>query len=259
MALQYTREQEQNRSFIQVIANALQQSPTTITYQFIDNDSPQTIYASNDPKEFMITSPDSPPVQIDRNDTNSATTKSPDFKSSKSTPKIDKAVDKIHKLHDNTARFNNPQVIFLDSDARDQEQHDIELKLQQEQEKLEREQANIISIIPAPQEQDNTMESNKDTFEETEKPTGKEPQKTNTEATKPTTTDNKTNQLVKENNTNPQVTNMEQQPIERAENIIQKSHTSSTTSQEYCTPPLSPTSEISDINSDDIEALSETL
>ena len=31
------------------------------------------------------------------------------------------------------------------------------------------------------------------------------------------------------------------------------------TSQEYCTPPLSPVSEISDVNSADLEAINETL
>ena len=144
MALQSTQEHEQNRSFIQVDTNALQQSPNTITYQFVENESPQTIFASSDPKDFLITSPDSPPVQSDRNNANNKVTNSPDFKSTKSTPKIDKTVDKIRRLHDNTAKFNNPQVIFLDSENKDQEQHKIATNLQQEQERLEREQANII-------------------------------------------------------------------------------------------------------------------
>ena len=92
MALQSTQEHEQNRSFIQVDMNALQRSPNTITYQFAENESPQTIFASSDPKDFMITSPDSPPVQSDRNKANNKVTDSPDFKSTKSTPKIDKTV-----------------------------------------------------------------------------------------------------------------------------------------------------------------------
>ena len=259
MALQSTQEHEQNSSFIQVDTNALQQSPNTITYQFVENESPQTIFASSDPKEFMITPPDSPPVQSERNNANNKVTKSPDFKSTKSTPKIDKAVDKIHRLHDNTTKSNNPQVIFLDSDNKDQVQHEIATNLQQEQEKLEREQANIISILPAPQESDNTEILNKDISEELPQPTGKGSQETITSETKSGNNDNNTDQLVTENYKKTQDTSLEQQPKERTEPTIQKSYTSSTTSQEYCTPPLSPTSEISDINSADIEALNETL
>ena len=97
MALQSTQEHEQNRSFIQVDTNALQQSPSTVTYQFVENESPQTIFASSDPKHFMITSPDSPPVQFDRNNANNEVTNNHDFKSTKSTPKIDKTVEKNTK------------------------------------------------------------------------------------------------------------------------------------------------------------------
>ena len=156
MALQSTQEHEQNRSFIQVDPNALQQSPSTITYQFVENESPQTIFASSDPKDFMSTSPDSPPVQLDRNNANNEVTNNNDFKSTKSTPKIDKTVEKIQRLNDNTAKFNNPQVIFLDAENKVQEQHEVATILQQEQVRLEREQANIISILPAPKESVNT-------------------------------------------------------------------------------------------------------
>ena len=90
-------------------------------------------------------------------------------------------------------------------------------------------------------------------------PTGKRSQETITSKTKSGKNDNNTNQLVTEINKKTQDTRLEQQPIERTENPIQKSYTSSTTSQEYCTPPLSPTSKISNINSADIEALNETL
>ena len=162
MALQSTQEHEQNRSFIQVDTNALQQSPSTITYHFVENESPQTIFASSDPKDFMITSPDSPPVQLDRNNANNEITNNNDFKSTKSTPKIDKTVEKIQRLNDNTAKFNNPQVIFLDAENKVQDQHKIATTLQQEQVRLEREQANIISILPAPKESVNTDKDMRD-------------------------------------------------------------------------------------------------
>ena len=174
MVLQSTQEHEQNRSFIQVDTNALQQSPSTITYQFVENESPQTIFASSDPKDFMITSPESPPVQFDRINANTEVTNNHDFKSTKSTPKIDKTVEKIQRLNDNTAKFNNPKVIFLDAENKVQEQHEIATTLQKEQARLEREQANIISILPAPQESVNTEAPKKDTRKEFPLPTGKE-------------------------------------------------------------------------------------
>ena len=192
MALQSTQEHEQNRSFIQVDTNALQQSPNTITYQFVENESPQTIFASSDPKDFMITSPDSPAVQSDRNNDNNELSNSLDFKSTKSTPKIDKTVEKIQRLNDYTAKFNNPQVTFLDAENKVQEQHEIATILQQEQDRLEREQANIISILPAPQESVNTEILNKDMREELPQPTGKGSQSGNK--------NNNTDQLVTEKN-----------------------------------------------------------
>ena len=251
MALQSTQEHEQNRSFIQVDTNALQQSPSTVTYQFVENESPQTIFASSDPKDFMITSPDSPPVQFDRNNAKNEVTNNHDFKSTKSTPKIDKTVEKIQRLNDNTAKFNNPQVIFLDAENKAQEQHEIATIVQKEQVRLEREQANIISILPAPQESVNTEALNKDTRKEFPLPTGEEVQ--------PGNNNNNTDQLVTEKNNKTKDISPEEQPIERTEPTSQKSFNSSTTSQQYCTPPLSPTSKISDINSADIEALNETL
>ena len=202
MALQSTQEHEQNRSFIQVDTNALQQSPNTITYQFVENESPQTIFASSDPKDFMITSPDSPPVQFDRNNANNEVTNSPDFKSTKSTPKIDKTVEKIQRLNDNTAKFNNPQVTILDAENKVQEQHEISTILQQEQDRLEREQANIISILHAPQESVNTEILSKDMREELPQPSGKGSQSGNN--------NNNTDELVTEKNNKTQDTSLEE-------------------------------------------------
>ena len=251
MALQSTQEHEQNRSFIQVDTNALQQSPSTITYQFVENESPQTIFASSDPKDFMITSPNSPPVHFDRNNDNNEVINNYDFKSTKSTPKIDKTFEKIQRPNDNTANFNNPKVTFLDTENKTNEQHEIATILQKEQARLERDQANNISILPAPQELANTETNNKDTRKEFPLPTGKEIQRENNNIN--------SDQLVSENNINTKDASPEEQAIEKTEPTSQKSYNSSTTSQEYCTPPLSPTSEISDINSADIEALNETL
>ena len=209
MALQSTQEHEQNRSFIQVDTNALQQSPSTITYQFEENESPQTIFASRDPKDFMITSPDSPPVLFDGNKPNHEVTNSHNFKLTKSTPKIDKTVEKIQRLNDNTAKINNPQVKFLDAENKVQEQHEISTILQQEQVRLEREQANIISILPASQESVNTETLSKDMREEFPQPTGK--------GSQPGNNNNNTDQLVLEKNNKTKDTSLEEQPIERTE------------------------------------------
>ena len=199
----------------------------------------------------MITSPNSPPVHFDRNNANNEVINNHDFKSTKSTPKIDKTVEKIQRLNDNTAKFNNPKVTFLDAENKTNEQHEIATILQKEQARLERDQANIISILPAPQESVNTEATNKDMRKEFPLPTGKEVQLGNN--------NNNTDQLVTENNNNTKDTSPEEQAIEKTEPASQKLYNSSTTSQEYCTPPRSPKSEISDINSADIEALNETL
>ena len=87
--------------------------------------------------------------------------------------------------------------------------------------------------------------------EETPQPTGK--------GSQPGNNNNNTDRLVTEKNEKTKDTSLNEQQIERTEPTSQKSYNSSTTSQEYCAPPLSPTSEISDINSADIGALNETL
>ena len=256
MALQSSEEHEQNRSFIQVDMNALQQSVNTVTYEIEDSNTSQIIIASSDPKEFMITSPDSPPVQTCQDSTEIITNTSPNFNYNRSTRRIDKAVEKIHKLNDNTAKFNNPQVIFLDADNNQQNEQEQFVNIQQEQEKLG-EKANLISIIPAPQkpeitEQDNTNNTlTENNTQVSQEPTGKDIEE-------PTTLDTSINnnniadQLVDKHDTKTQNNNnKEDQLVEKTKHKIQKFNTSSTTSQEYCTPPLSPVSEISDINSAD--------
>ena len=123
----------------------------------------------------------------------------------------------------------------------------------------------MISIIPAPQkpettEQDNTKNKlTENNTQASQEPTGKDIEQ-------PTTMDtsiinnNIADQLVNKQDSKTQDNNnKEDQLVEKAKNNIQKSNTSSMTSQEYCTPPISPVSEISAINSADLEALNETL
>ena len=125
----------------------------------------------------------------------------------------------------------------------------------------------MISIILAPQKPENTEQDNtKNTL--TENNTQVSQESTGNDIDEPTTLDtsinnnhnNITDQLVDKHDTKSQDNNnKEYQLLEKAKHKIQKSNTSSTTSQEYCTPPLSPVSEISDINSADLEAKNETL
>ena len=244
----------------------LQQSANTITYEVEESKTPQIIIASSDPKEFMITSPDSPPVQTCQDSTEIKTTTSPNFNFNRSTRRIDKTVTKIHKLNDNTAIFNNPQVIFLDADNKQQNEQEQFVNIQQEQEKLEREQANLISIIPAPQkpeitEQDNTKNKlTENNTQASQEPSGKDNEEPTTLDTSINNNNNIADQLVNKHDTKTQDNNnKEDQLVEKAKHNIQKSNTSSTTSQEYCTPPLFPVSKISEINSADLEALNETL
>ena len=154
----------------------------------------------------------------------------------------------------------------MDADNNHQNEQEQFVNIQQEQEKLEREQANLISIIPAAQkpeitEQDNTKnkltENNTQASQET---TGKDIEEPTTLDASINNNNNIADQLVNKHDTKTQDNNnKEDQLVEKIKHNIQKSNTSSTTSQEYCTPPLSPVSEISDIKSADLEALNEAL
>ena len=222
MALQSSEEHELNRSFIQVDMNALQHSANTITYEVEESNKPQIIIASSDPKEFMITSPDSPPVQTCQDSTELITNTRPNLNYNRSTRRIDKAVKKIHKLNDNTAKFKNPQVIFLDADNNQQIEEERVVNFQQVQEKLERELANLISIIPAPQKSETTEQDNtKNTSTENNKQVSQEPIGKDTE--EPTTLDTSINnnniadQLVDKHVTKAQDNNnKEDQLVEKA-------------------------------------------
>ena len=152
MALQNSEEYETNRSFIQLDINSIQQTDHTVTYEIeSDTNTPQKIIASSDPNEFMVTSQDSPPVPINQEKLDNKANESVHFVSSRSTRKIDRAVKKIQALQDGTPKQNNPQVIFLDPDKNEQDEQELSKAIPREQNRLERKQANLISIIPAPQ------------------------------------------------------------------------------------------------------------
>ena len=188
------------------------------------------------------------------------------------------AVKKIQTLHDSTTKHNNLQNIFLDTDNNQQIEQGQSDNIQQEQEKLER--ANLISIIPAPQtiiqhepkeiqpikkpeikEPDNTYNTIiKTNSQESQEPAGNKQEELNTLDMNTEDTNNKEDQSVdKQDKNTKDTTNKKDQLVDKPQHKIQKSTTSSTTSQEYCTPPLSPDSDISDINSAHLEALNETL
>ena len=57
----------------------------------------------------------------------------------------------MQALKEDTLKYNNPQVIFLDQDNNEQDKLAQTKALQLEQQLLEKEQANLITITPAPQ------------------------------------------------------------------------------------------------------------
>ena len=152
VALQNSEEYYTSRSFIQLDIDSIQQTDHTVTYEFAsDTNTPQKIIESSDPNEFMVTSPDIPPVPNNREELDNKANENGHFVSSRSTRKIDRAVRKIQALKDDTPKHNNPQVIFLDPDNNEQDEQEQSKAIQRDQYRLEREQANLISIIPAPQ------------------------------------------------------------------------------------------------------------
>ena len=199
----------------------------------------------------MVTSSDSPPIGQDQEHVDNQTTETNNFVSHKSTRKIDEAVKKMQALNADTAKHNNPQVVFLDSDICEQNRgalKDIEL----ERQRIEREQANLISIIPATQHyiQDTSTETpaiETKTQQNIEDTTNKN----NTADTRQTSTQDTNIKHTKDN---------ELQLVDIVETKTHNSVTSSTTSQEYCTPPLSPDNDdISNPNTVELEELNETL
>ena len=118
---------------------------------------------------------------------------------------------------------------------RDNNEQDIQAQskaIQLEQHRLEKEQANLISLTPAPQHTPQGEPSN------------------NTNVTQKQITQEINTKNTKDNE--PQLVNI-------LRTKTQNSVTSSTTLQEYCTPPLSPNSDLSDINTEKLEQFKELL
>ena len=90
-------ERQQNRSFIKIDEKQLLKSPTieVITLSESTQNSPIKVFTSDNKYDFMITSPNSPEIP-------------PKFVSTTSTPKIDKAVQKIHKLKPTPTLSSSP-------------------------------------------------------------------------------------------------------------------------------------------------------
>ena len=176
----------------------------------------------------------------------------------KSTPKIEKAVAKIK-----ATKKDMPKVVFLDNQAeaktKNMSEQDKEIaQIETEQERIRIEQANKISIVPANTDTNKQLDrSNKGTTQE---------------------------QIITQQNTLQQQDILQQQ-IDIQQDLLQQHDTtqqqdnfelqdssplviitatqslrSITTSQEYKTPPVSPDiDDISDLNSEDIRELDETL
>ena len=80
--------------------------------------------------------------------------------------------------------------------------------------------------------------------QDSQEPTGHKQDELTTLDTNTKDTNNKEDQPVDKQDTNTKDTiNREDQLVDKTHHKIQKSTTSSTTSQEYCTPPLSPDSD----------------
>ena len=170
------------------------------------------------------------------------------FVSHKSTPNIEKAVKNIQALNEDTAQHNNSQVVFLDPDYSNYNQEAIKA-IEYERERIQKEQANLISIIPAPK---HNTDTNKNTLI-----TETNPQHKNN-----TQTENQQSiQDTQRTNIHDKNTAKNELQLERAADLKnQHSGTNSTTSQDYHTPPLSPgNDEISEPNREELQELNETL
>ena len=138
----------------------------------------------------------------------------------------------------------------MDQDNNKQDIQEQTNVIQQERRRLERKQANLISITPAPQHTPQDELTKKQSRHELAN------QKIdNTNGKTINTITNETQEPIIHKNT---AKENELPRINILQTNTQKSVTSSTTSQEYCTPPLSPNSHISDINTEDLEKLNET-
>ena len=95
----------------------------------------------------MTTSPDSPTI------VNDYPAQQQNLSQNKLTPKIDKAIMKIQAANTDSTRIDNLQVVFLDNsttktekDAKSKKEELVAIEI--ERERIQRQQANIITIIP---------------------------------------------------------------------------------------------------------------
>ena len=250
-ALQSSSQFDVNRSFVTINAEQLLQSENAEQIT-IDSDVNQNfnIITSNDPSLFMLTSLDSPPIDPENIVINETQAKY------KSTPKIEKAMSKIK-----ATKRDTPTVVFLDNQEDNttkntpEQSKEIEL-MKLEQERIRLEEANIITIVPANTDSNNQLEN--DNKHSTQEQTSTQQDTAQIQDT--AQTQRKTQQQpTLQQDTTKRHDNMEDKLSPTSTNIPQ-SLRSSTTSQEYKTPPVSPIGDdISDLNSEDIRDLDETL
>ena len=109
-ALQNSIQFDANRSFLKIDTATIPQSENTRNFE-IDSDSSTTqkIVASSDPTILKVTSPDSPQIG------NENATEQHSFISHKSTPKIDKVVNKIKATKPDSRKQDTPKVVLLDN------------------------------------------------------------------------------------------------------------------------------------------------
>ena len=234
-ALQSSSHFDANRSFLTIDSASILQSENAKQFN-IDSDSSSNckIITSNDPSLLMSTSINSPPIGSEN------TIDKQTCVSYKSTFKIEKAMVKIK-----ATKQNIPSVVFLDNQVEDKSKNtktqDNEVAtIEIEQERIRLEQANIISIIPANTNTSNQLDrNNKDTTQDQLK--------------------SQQNILQQQDNTHQQYHLQQQDNAPPVFITPAQSLRSSTTSQEYKTPPVSPEIDISDLNSADIKELDETL
>ena len=196
---------------------------------------------------------DSPPIGLE-NKTDSQT-----LNPHKTTPKIEKAVAKIK-----ATKQDIPKMVFLDNQVEAKTKNisdqDKEIAtIEREQERIRKEQANIITTIPANTDTDNQLDRyNKDTTQDQIIPQ---------------------QNIIQQQDIPQQQNDFQQQDLPQQQDTPQQQHIiqgqnnsppviitttqslrSSTTSQEYKTPPDSQDIDnISDLSSEDIRELDETL
>ena len=218
--LQSSIQFDANRSFLTIDTATILQSENAKHFN-IDSDSSIThnIIATNDPSLFMTTLQDSPPIGFEY------PTDQQTFISYKSTPKIDRSLDKIKANKQNPTKQDTPTVVFLNNQSHatrksTTDQNEKMTAIESERETIRIEKANIITITPS---------------------------------------DTNTNSQPEHNSKN---TIQHQQQDNSPPDIPTPVHSlrSSTTSQEYKTPQMSPdVDDISDLNSANLRELDETL